>query len=60
MLPCPLLSETHESHNGNGHNGKGHNEESEHHRRLLWNEHRFLSADSSAKGCKTVSEMFGS
>ncbi|KAG5542615.1 hypothetical protein RHGRI_022216 [Rhododendron griersonianum] len=54
MLPCPLPSETHESHNGNGHNGKGHNEESEHHRRLLWNEHRFLSADSSAKGCKTV------
>ncbi|KAF7137215.1 hypothetical protein RHSIM_Rhsim07G0257100 [Rhododendron simsii] len=53
MLPCPLSSETHKGHNGNGHNGKGHNEESEHHRRLLWNEHRFLSADSSAKGCKT-------
>lgn len=47
MLPCHIKTDAHD----------GHNEASEHHRRLLWNEHRFLAADSSAKGCKQVSEL---
>ena len=51
MLPCP----TH-----HGQHGKGHNlVEAEHHRRLLWNQHRFLAADSPFAGCKEVSVLFG-
>ncbi|CAL5348043.1 unnamed protein product [Camellia sinensis] len=30
----------------------------EHHRRLLWYEHRFLAGDSPASGCKKVSVLF--
>ncbi|XP_019173670.1 PREDICTED: MLO-like protein 9 [Ipomoea nil] len=41
MLPCPAKYPIHEG---------GHEEG--HHRRLLWYEHRLLSADSSPQGCK--------
>ena len=51
MLPCPAI---------HGQHGKGHEpEEAEHHRRLLWNKHRFLAADSPFAGCKEVSVLFG-
>uniref|UniRef100_A0A5B6YQW6 MLO-like protein n=2 Tax=Davidia involucrata TaxID=16924 RepID=A0A5B6YQW6_DAVIN len=49
MLPCsPKIAHAPEAEHKPPHKG-----EPEHHRRLLWNEHRFLAADSPAAGCKT-------
>ncbi|GAB2289306.1 MLO-like protein 9 [Dionaea muscipula] len=49
MLPCAKVYEFAESsHHESGAEHHG----SEHHRRLLWNEHRVLSADSPSSGCK--------
>ncbi|KAL6982592.1 MLO-like protein 5 [Sarracenia purpurea var. burkii] len=49
MLPCPLRYQPYP----NRPNLKPlHGDESEHHRRLLWNEQRFLAADTTAKWCK--------
>ncbi|CAK9163743.1 unnamed protein product [Ilex paraguariensis] len=46
MLPCPL-NKKHEAPTED--KGAG-----EHHRRLLWNEHRILAADSLSKECKPI------
>ncbi|KAL2529751.1 MLO-like protein 8 [Forsythia ovata] len=46
MLPCPNRSSGEEKPK-NAHGG-----EAEHHRRLLWYEHRMLAGDSPARGCK--------
>lgn len=45
MLPCPLRKST-ENLKDTG------STEEEHHRRLLWNEHRFLAGGSSTPSCK--------
>ncbi|XAR64277.1 hypothetical protein NMG60_11024553 [Bertholletia excelsa] len=48
MLPCRL-----KGHHKNKHHHSDHAPQNgEHHRRLLWYEHRFLAADSDPKGCK--------
>ncbi|KAM7517386.1 hypothetical protein LguiA_006969 [Lonicera macranthoides] len=51
MLPCPLKKKLHKEPAGHLPAPKG--EDAEHHRRLLlWDDRRFLAADSQAKGCK--------
>lgn len=50
MLPCPPV---HSVHHGEESKPEAKSEDS-HHRRLLWNHHRMLAADS-AKGCAEVS-----
>ncbi|XP_059636563.1 MLO-like protein 5 isoform X2 [Cornus florida] len=50
MLPCHKKG-THKFHNAEA-NHHPHKGEPGHHRRLLWNEHRFLAADGPPKGCK--------
>lgn len=59
MLPCPIRGGTaHGADKGAGAKGGGGevgSGESEHHRRLLWYEHRILAGGSPAKGCKPVS-----
>ncbi|KAL3505510.1 hypothetical protein ACH5RR_035351 [Cinchona calisaya] len=60
MLPCPLAEIKIEHSPPKVEGGEPHKieypppkvEGEEHHRRLLWNEHRFLAADSKATGCK--------
>ncbi|KAL6995999.1 hypothetical protein U1Q18_006137 [Sarracenia purpurea var. burkii] len=47
MLPCPKYG----SHYEDEPPGE---DEHEHHRRLLWNEHRFLASDSPSPGCKML------
>ncbi|CAI9777137.1 unnamed protein product [Fraxinus pennsylvanica] len=46
MLPCPNRSASKEEHKSAS------GAEAEHHRRLLWYEHRVLSGDSPPQGCK--------
>ncbi|GMP81934.1 hypothetical protein CsSME_00036464 [Camellia sinensis var. sinensis] len=50
MLPCPI------KHHGGHHLEPEHEpapkEEPDHHRRLLWNDHRILAGGEPAKGCK--------
>ncbi|KAI8005291.1 MLO-like protein 5 [Camellia lanceoleosa] len=50
MLPCPI------KHHGGHHHEPEHQpapkEEPDHHRRLLWNDHRILAGGEPAKGCK--------
>ena len=50
MLPCPFRGQAH-------HEAEHEHEpaEGEHHRKLLWNERRFLSEDNEAAVCKEVS-----
>uniref|UniRef100_A0A5B6YRI5 MLO-like protein n=1 Tax=Davidia involucrata TaxID=16924 RepID=A0A5B6YRI5_DAVIN len=50
MLPCS--DEGTHAHHPEAEHDPSHKSEPEHHRRLLWNEHRFLAADSPAAGCK--------
>ncbi|KAK6939105.1 Mlo-related protein [Dillenia turbinata] len=47
MLPCPKRGH----HFEHGHNPNPGADKEDHHRRLLWFEHRFLAADSPALGC---------
>ncbi|CAL5418597.1 unnamed protein product [Camellia sinensis] len=52
MLPCPI------KHHGGHHLEPEHEpapkEEPDHHRRLLWNDHRILAGGEPAKGCKKI------
>ncbi|KAL9259440.1 MLO-like protein [Drosera capensis] len=49
MLPCQWVSHSTDSANLEP---SAEDHEGEHHRRLLWNEHRVLAADSPPAGCK--------
>lgn len=51
MLPCPKREGTHPELEHKPDKSSG--VEGERHRRLLWNEHRVLAADSEGVGCKT-------
>lgn len=49
MLPCPSGGQAHHEAEHKPEPAEG-----EHHRKLLWNEHRFLSVESEGVVCKEV------
>ncbi|KAA8534719.1 hypothetical protein F0562_029839 [Nyssa sinensis] len=54
MLPCSDKNTHGSTHHPDAKHKPSQKSELEHHRRLLWNEHRFLAANSPAAGCKTA------
>ena len=55
MLPCPLAGSDHSYEAG--HEPEKTGGEHDHHRKLLWYEHRYLAAGSVGAACKLVSVL---